>query len=134
MTLTKNCISMPFVDTNSHLTRKLRNLEVKYQGISENYNNFFYGTRFGIVRILYFCWQVLPTNKTTLVAGIDESSMGWYKSKCLRMSQNKLSDLMSHHNKYFRNFQNQLVNFYWILPDCDIVCLQENIIFLFTQG
>ena len=46
-TTPKNCIFMPFLDTNSHLTTKLYNFDIKCQSNSESYDrHIFFGTKF----------------------------------------------------------------------------------------
>ena len=53
-TTPKNCILMPFVETNSHLTTKIHNFDIKCQSNSEIYDwHVFLGTSLGVVRTFH---------------------------------------------------------------------------------
>ena len=55
----KICIFMAFVDTNSHLTTKPSNFDIKCHSNSERYDqHVFLGPGLGVVIILYFRLQV----------------------------------------------------------------------------
>ena len=64
-TTPKNCIFMPFLDTNSHLTTKPYNFDIKCSANSESYDQHgFLGPSLGVVRILEYSgddWLVLLT-------------------------------------------------------------------------
>ena len=59
---------MPFLDTNSHLTTKPYNFDIKCQSNSESYDRHgFFGTKFGGGQNFYVRLDVFSTKGTTLV-------------------------------------------------------------------
>ena len=58
---------MPFVDTNSHLTNKRYNFDIKCQSNSEHYDrHIFLGSSLGWVKKFHLQWVVFPTKESNL--------------------------------------------------------------------
>ena len=58
---------MAFVHTNSHLTTKPFNFDIKCQSNSESYDRqFFWGTNFQGVQNFYLPWEVFAMRESTL--------------------------------------------------------------------
>ena len=54
----KICIFMPFVDTNSHLTTKPSNFDIKCHSNCESYDRQgFFGPSLGVVRMVIYGWR-----------------------------------------------------------------------------
>ena len=60
---------MPFLDTNSHLTAKTNNFDIKCQSNSESYDRHgFWDRVYGGVSIFYLLWEVFFNKREYSVA------------------------------------------------------------------
>ena len=76
---------MPFSNTNSHLTTKPCNFDIKDQGNSECYDRHLFSTpTLGVVGILYSGLEVFTTKETILV--VAGWNLSYEYSKCRDIS------------------------------------------------